>query len=79
MKYNSFVNLFLVKLTSSLHYNATMYYTCVYIHYNAGAGYTEVALKNQGNNGLTILHGNMNSNFFINPLSSDAYRPHDTL
>ena len=33
--------LFLVKLTSSfltIHYNATMYYTCMYIHYNAGAG-----------------------------------------
>ena len=60
MKYNSFVNPFIfVKLTSSLHYNATMYYTCMYIHYNAGAGYKEVTLKNYGNNGLAILHGNM--------------------
>ena len=31
----------------------------LYIHYNAGAGYKEVTLKNHGNNGLAILHGNM--------------------
>ena len=36
-------------------------YTCMNVHYNAGAGYKEVTLKNHGNNGLAILHGNLSS------------------
>ena len=61
MKYNSFVNPFISCKTDIiiLHYNATMYYTCMYIQYNAGAGYKEVTLKKHGNNGLAISHGNM--------------------
>ena len=59
MKYNSFVNPFKTDIIIS-HYNATMYYICMYITMrNAGAGYKEVTLKNHGNNGLAILHGNM--------------------
>ena len=61
MKYNSFVNPFISCKTDIIISNntATMYYTCMYIHYNAVAGYEEVTLKNHGNNGLAILHGNM--------------------
>ena len=55
MKYNSFVNPFISCMTSFL---KTMYYTFI-ILYNAGAGYKEVTLKNHGNNGLAILHGNL--------------------
>ena len=62
MKYNSFVNPsiscntdIIICIVMLLY----MYYTCMYIHYNAGAGYIEVTLKNHGNNGLAILHGNM--------------------
>ena len=45
MKYNSFV----------ISCKTDMYYTCMY---NAGAGYK---VKNHGNNGLAILHGNFSS------------------
>ena len=61
MKYNSFVNPFISCKTDIIisHYNATMY---IHVHaYNAGAGYKEVTLKNHGNNGLAILHGNLSS------------------
>ena len=78
MKYNSFVNPFISCKTDNIisHYKANAYCN------NAGAGYKEVTLKNHGNNGLAILHGNLssyigsipNNNFFVNPFSSDAYR-----
>ena len=45
--------------------------------------YNARCIKNHINNGLAILHGNlssyMNSKFFVNPFSSDAYQPHKTL
>ena len=62
MKYNSFVNRFISCKTDIIISNNTLCIirTCMYIiHYNAGAGYKEVTLKNHGNNGLAILHGNM--------------------
>ena len=58
MKYNSFVNPFISCKTDIIISNNTAIYNVVY---NAGAGYKEVTLKNHGNNGLAILHGNLSS------------------
>ena len=85
-KYNDMHRLFLVKLTSSfltIHYNAT--HACTIIHYNAGAGYKEVTLKNHGTMDLQLCmeiflpRKYTEKRFLLNPFSSDAYRPHNTL
>ena len=75
MKYNSFVNPFIFCKTDII--ISVLYNACTYI---TTQELVIVTLKNHGNNGLAILHGNiLNSNFFVNPFSSDAYRPHNTL
>ena len=73
-----------VKLTSSFHIIMLYIYNVLYmhVHYNAGAGCEEVTLKNHGNNFAwksLFLGSILNGNFFVNPFSSDAYRPHNTL
>ena len=55
---------------------------CV-IHYNAGAGYKAWQQKPKWTCNFAwksfFLGSILNSNFFVNPFSSDAYRPHNTL
>ena len=83
MKYNSFVNPFIPCKTDIIIFNIIMYLH-IYITMQLLVIKKYVTLRKHGKNGLAILHGNfssytiesiLNSNFFVNPFSSDMYRP----
>ena len=77
MKYNSFVNPFISCKTDIV--ISLKCYNVMYIHYNAGAGYKAWQQKPKWTCNFAwksfFLGSILNSNFFVNPFSSDAYRP----
>ena len=83
---DSFVNPVILTSFLIIHYNATMYYTCMYIYYDVGTGYKEVTLKNHGSKRTCnfawksfFVGSILNCNIFNSPCSCDACQSHNTL
>ena len=84
MKYNSFVNPFISCKTDIIISNDNDNATClIHVHMyitGARAGYNTIVTMDLQFAWKSFFVGSiLNSNLFVSPFSSDAYRPHNTL